>query len=292
MTIRVLLAAALLTAGSPKTAKRPAIAPVGEEQVSPKEQPIPEDLREKVKRSLDYGLELYLHDKVAAIGTDVVVENLHGQRLEDQGLAGYLTVRETNPGKAVPQIFGVVFYSSEQPPRTLFRVHVPIARDSKPTFERVNPPEPMDATGLALVKARAAAMKAAAPFQQSVNTVVLPAGPFGEREGDLMVELLAGTRKPNTIVLGKHYRVIVSADGVVRSTTPLSKQPIELDTRGPDGAEVVALSSTQLVEDYPLETHVFASRQAKLPLYLMNDRGFWRVDGEKLEIKFLGAPGK
>jgi hypothetical protein len=37
-----------------------------------KEEPIPEDLRANVARSIELGQELYRYDKVAAIGTDVL----------------------------------------------------------------------------------------------------------------------------------------------------------------------------------------------------------------------------
>jgi hypothetical protein len=57
---------------------------------------------------------------------------------------------------------------------------------------------------------------------------MLPAGAFGEA-GDILVELLASAEKDHTVVLGKHFRVIVSADGKrVKSVTALSKQPLEI----------------------------------------------------------------
>jgi len=87
------------------------------------------------------------------------------------------------------------------------------------------------------------------------------------------------------VVLGKHVRVVVGSDGAVRSVKALSKGVLEMSTRE-GGKRVTALIVGELVEDYPLETHVFASMSSHLPLYVTNARGLWRVDGDK--ITFMG----
>src|SRR5206468_3754722 len=106
---------------------------------------------------------------------------------------------------------------------------------------------------------------------QPINPVVLP-----EKE-HIVVYLLAGTNKPNVVVIGKHYRVLVSADGkTVEEVTPRSKSVIELSTeaQGPD--KVAALITSQIVTDYPLETHVFASlSNRRIPIYISTTRGLW-----------------
>jgi hypothetical protein len=38
----------------------------------------------------------------------------------------------------------------------------------------------------------------------------------------------------------------------------------------------------------PLRPPVGSRRQAKVPIYVMNARGLWLVDGERLKIEFLG----
>jgi len=115
---------------------------------------------------------------------------------------------------------------------------------------------------------------------------VLPADALGQ-EG-ILVYLLAGTRSRNVMVLGRHYRVIVSEDGLgVNDVLPLSKSVIELPTQGEDGP-AAALYVTHLITEYPLETHVLASLQHALPLFVSTSRGLWRVEGEG--IAFLGNP--
>ena len=113
----------------------------------------------------------------------------------------------------------------------------------------------------------------------------MPAGDLSYAPGDILVELLAGTTEPGTVVLGKHFRVIVSADGRrVESVMPLSKDAVVLKTRDAEGKKVVAMYAIHLLTDYPLETHVFASLAAKLPLYLRTSRGTWLVDGGSITL--------
>jgi hypothetical protein len=83
--------------------------------------------------------------------------------------------------------------------------------------------------------------------------------------------------------------VTVSGDGKVREVRPLSKSILELSTKAPDGGKPEALVVSHIVTDYPLETHVFASLSANLPVYVATDRGDWLVDGDK--ISFLGPRG-
>lgn len=124
------------------------------------------------------------------------------------------------------------------------------------------------------MKARQAALDAARPFAQPINPAVLPAEIM--KTSGVLVYLLAGTTKNNTVVFGKHFRVRVSTDGTVREVLPLSKSILELSTEVPGGGKTEAL----------VETHVFASLSAKLPVYVATARGDWVVEGAK--ISFLG----
>jgi hypothetical protein len=277
----VCAAAAALFACAGKT------APTNAERGVRKIYPIPVDLRDDVQRSIDYGTALYLQDKAASRGTDVMFE--HVPRPQDEGLGGYLAIRDgTADGKptTLPATWSVFFYTNEDQPRVKFLVHVPFSNVFKPTFEKFDPPRHDEAVEY-LAKIRDAAVKAAAPFKQKINPAILPAGTFGQEPGDSLVELLAGTEKTNTVVLGKHFRVIVSRNGEVRSVTPLSKDILELSTVAPNGARPEAIVVSELVADYPLETHYLASLQAKLPLYVGNARGTWLVDGEHGRIDLI-----
>jgi len=246
--------------------------------------PIPDDLMAKVDISTRLGAALYLQDKAAAIATDVAFDNVTLDGLRSAGIAGYLTLQDgSDDGKPLPS-YTTYFFTADSPPLVKYRVHVPMSRDLKPAFERVDPPQPATDSLEFLIQARAAAMKAAAPFEQPVNPAIFPGDDFGQ-PGDVLVELLAGTKKRDTVVLGKHFRVVVRPDGVVRSVKALSKGVLELSTR--DGEQrPEALFVSEVVDDYPLEIHVFASMSSHMPLYVKNARGTWRVDGDR--ITFLG----
>jgi hypothetical protein len=82
---------------------------------------------------------------------------------------------------------------------------------------------------------------------------------------------------------GEDGRAIVpiGADKV-SELMPLSKGTMELPTKGPNGEKPTMLVMTHLT-DYPLEIHVLASLQAKLPLMVAKRRGTWRVQGTHIE---------
>jgi hypothetical protein len=262
-------------------------APKPTTPVERKSLPIPDDLKAKVDISSRLGAALYLQDKAAAIATDVAFDNVSEAGFRSAGIRGYLTLQDgTEDGKPLPS-YTTYFFTADSPPLVKYRVHVPMSRDLKRAFERVDPPQPATDSLEFLIQARAAAMKAAAPFEQPVNPAIFPGDDFGQ-PGEVLVELLAGTKKRDTVVLGKHFRVVVRPDGVVRSVKALSKGVLELSTR--DGEKRPdALFVSEVVEDYPLETHVFASMSSHMPLYVKNARGTWLVDGDR--TTFLGDQG-
>ena len=103
----------------------------------------------------------------------------------------------------------------------------------------------------------------------------------------MLVELLAGTDKSNTVVIGKHYRVIVSEDGrQVLQITPLSKGIVELSK----DKDTVALYVTHIVTDYPLESHVFASMVNHVNIYVQTQRGLWLVKGDSIALVSRDTP--
>ena len=242
--------------------------------------PTPPDLEAKLKRVTQLGVAIYLLDQASAAGTDVLMEHV---KPRDKEVAGYVTLRETDAkGQPLPS-WAVTFYSKGEPPYVRYRIHLSTLKGKKPVFEAVNPPQLVPELGLTLIHAREAALKAAGPFEQPINPVMLPAGPFGE-PGEILVELLAGTEKTNTVVLGRHFRVIVAKDGrTVQSVTALSKTPLELSTLE-NGKKVKALVATHVSTDYPLEIHVFASMLSGLPLYVGTEHGIWLVDHDNIHL--------
>jgi hypothetical protein len=242
--------------------------------------PTPPELEAKIKRVSQLGVAIYLLDQASAAGTDSLMEHV---KPRDKDVGGYVTLRETDAkGKPLPS-WAVSFYSKGEPPYVKYRIHLSTVKGKKPVFEAVNPPQLLPELGLTLLHARDAAMKAAGPFEQPVNPVMLPAGPFGE-PGEILVELLASTEKADTVVLGRHFRVIIASDGkTVQSVTALSKKPLELSTLE-EGKRVKELVTAQVSTDYPLETHVFASMLSGLPLLVQTQRGIWLVDRDAIHL--------
>lgn len=263
------------------------LAPAASSQEAPdlKSLPIPPDLKSQVQLSIDLGRELYWQDKASAIGTDALMEKLG--TLEGKGLIGYITVREGNDvGKPLPS-FLVLFFTGGDFPKISYRIRVPMVQGQKPQVEALPVAEEPNAGILNLFRARQTALKALQPFHQPINPVVLPAEAVGQK--GVLVELLAGTNKPDIVVLGKHYRVIVSEDGrQVQQVMPLSKTMLELKKDN----NTVALFVTHLVTDYPLETHVFASMLNNIDICVGTQRGIWLVKKDAIALSSLDVPGK
>jgi hypothetical protein len=263
---------------------RPAPAPSSPSSSSSREShfDIPADLREAVERSVIIGREMYLQAEAGAIGTDVLMASL--KTLEGQGLGGYLALRKANEAGQPLPLFVVCFFSDEDEPHIRFEVNVPMERSKPPSLDTVRPPRRVPEPLAKLIRARKAAIEAAGPFDHAVNPVVLP-----DPDGTLVYVLAAPTRA-KTIVLGKHFRVVVGTDGTVKKVEPMSKSALELSTVAADGSQPEALFVTQIVTAYPLETHVLASLTAHLPIYVATARGLWSVEGDSISYVSAKIP--
>jgi hypothetical protein len=247
--------------------------------------PIPKDLEGDIERSITIGRALYLQDKASAIGTDVLLSKI--PEAEKQTLGGYVTLQDAGDDGKPTSWWSVYFFTRDEPPRVAHRVHVPMERGNQPRDDAFLPPE--DAPpGLAfLIRARQTAISVVHPTEQPMNPALVPGAAAGE--DGVLVYLLAGTTRPRTAVLGKHYRVLVSSDGkTVQYVKPLSKSILELPIANPSGDRPEALAVTHLVSDYPLETHVLASLQHDLPIYVATRRGIWAVNRDS--VRFVSGP--
>jgi hypothetical protein len=248
-------------------------------------QPIPADLRAAVERSQTVGHALFLFDRAAAIGTDVLFSKI---RTPERSLAGYLTLPVDDGAGGLDAAFSVLFFTTGPEPQIAFRVHVP-AFPAPPSLEELEPPATMDENLRAYARARESALAVPRDTHQPMNPVVLPGRALGEQ--GIVVYLIAGTNRPDIAVFGKHYRVLVSDDGgTVRRVDALTKSVLELplaDPQASPGSRTVALSMSHLVTPHPLETHVFGSLLYEVPVYVATERGIWNVDGDR--IQFVGA---
>jgi hypothetical protein len=124
----------------------------------------------------------------------------------------------------------------------------------------------------------------------------MPGTAIGDRDA-ILVYLLAAEQRPGEMVFGVHYRVLVSADGTsVKAAMPLSRSALVIPPPGeamPAGAKPVAAVVSQIVTDWPLETHVFVSLlHRRQPIYVATKRGTWLVIGDKISLVDDKPPGR
>jgi hypothetical protein len=290
-TLRVALALAALGCGA---GPRPAAAPPRTAQAGRRAQgsfPIPADLAPRIQESIELGRDLYFLDKASAIGTDVLRDK--APDFQDRGVGGWLTGREADDSGQPIDSFGVMFISHEEPLRILFDVHVPLR--GEPRLEALSPPKLLDDIGVRMFRARETAIRGVPRGDRPWNPVILPGSAIGRDDG-ILVYLLAAEERAGEMVFGIHYRVLVSADGkTIKHALPLSKSALVIPPpreRLPDGATPAGVVVTQIVTDWPLETHVFVSLlHDRAPIYVGTRRGIWLVVGDKISLVDDKPPG-
>lgn len=121
----------------------------------------------------------------------------------------------------------------------------------------------------------------AEPCSDRYNSVILK----DPESDDWIVYWLAATTQPGAIVLGGHYRVIVSADGQeVVSADRLSRSCIAIEPAPRSSEEETAAAVvSHLVSPTPVETHVFASLLHRKPIYVLTENDtVWAVEGASI----------
>jgi hypothetical protein len=287
MRSALLAVAALASALGCAEAPRPAGAPLGIPKDGPGTEralPIPADLAPHIDESIKLGRILYLLDKASAIGTDVLRAKLPD--FQERGLGGWLTTQAADDTGHRLDSFVVMFISKDEPLRTLYRIDVPLK--GEPTFSALSPPTPLNELGVRMFRARQTAIRGVPRGPRQWNPVILPGGAVG-RDDAILVYLLAAEQRAGEMVFGIHYRVLVSADGTsIKEAMPLSRSALVLGLRSkdvPPGATQVAVVVSQIVTDWPLETHVFVSLlHRREPVYVVTKRGVWRVIGDAIAL--------
>jgi hypothetical protein len=244
--------------------------------------PVPFDLRDGVERARAVGSNLFVLDAATALASDAIAPR---STLPDAPAIGhYLAFLGGNEQGLPDGSVQVMFFTDEFVPRLAYRVRVVPGRESRSEVLEQQPPAVVHEPLMTLLSARQLALEARPPTQQAVNPVLLP-----QRNGQIVVYLMAATQQPNVAVLGRHFKVEVSSDGAeVENVTALSGGALEMPTRDGTGRRVPALAVRAPGTDHPTETHVFASRMANLPIYVTTGRGLWKVQASR--IYFLGAP--
>lgn len=225
------------------------------------------------------GREIYQHDQLAWVATDVLLAKVKPEDLKKDNAAGWIVdvsfptkpmVRFLRSGKAgLEASYDVYFAPGEKP-----RLAVPEDRTlTLPQF---------------------GAAKAAATAQQelssgrhpwcggSPNLVVLE-DPDGS---GYLVYFLRAKPSATAVPVGGHYRMSVSADGSkIEQVDRLFASCLTLDSLDvPAGATPEVLVMSHVVSATPVETHVFLSLQEKLPFCVMAGEKAWYVDKGRIGL--------
>ena len=92
--------------------------------------------------------------------------------------------------------------------------------------------------------------------------------PGGNR---LLVYALASTGRANDFVLAGHFRVTVSADGAKAEGVDALARSLAIQRAGeglPVGYHLAGISMAQIVSSKPVETLIYTSNLAKMPIYV------------------------
>ena len=142
---------------------------------------------------------------------------------------------------------------------------------------------PVKLSSPAFRNARQAAIAALPKLDSSKYDFEVVRDPFGD---GLLVYALAHSDDATKVVLGVHYRVVVSRDGTtVKSAAPLSRNALVVSkSQGiRKGATPVALWTTNLISPTPLEPYVYLSLLHRVPIYVgAPDHAIWKVDGSQI----------
>lgn len=241
--------------------------------------PVPFDLQEAVERASILGTNLFLLDVATARASAALAHDIGP--LGQKHVGHYLALMGDDDGGRPDGSVEVLFFSDDEVPTLEYRVRVGGSR-REPEVRAQRPSGVVHEPLMTLLNARSLALEAVPRTSQVVSTVLMP-----QRNGQIVVYVLAATSQPNIAVLGRHYRVEVAEDGaeVVR-VTALSKDELELPTRDDSGQRLPALTITEGDVEHPTETHVFASRLANVPIYVTTGRGRWKVRASGID--YLG----
>lgn len=254
------------------------------------DKPQPKPIREfPVETLARLGREIYRHDQLAWVATDLIMQQMSTEQMAAGGAAGWIVdAKESGPslvrflrvsGESFEAFYDVTFPQSGSP-----KVRLPMSRKLTP---------PQLARAKAVRTAVDAYVAASLPWcGGQFNSVVLD-DPDGS---GFLVYLLRPMPAHDVIPIGGHYRITVSANGATAEqidqlfVTCLAMNPRE---NAPKGSDPVAAAVGHLVSSTPLETHVFLSLQAKLPMYVTTpDARIWIVANGAIASITPGADGE
>jgi hypothetical protein len=217
------------------------------------------------------GNELSRRNEIAARGTDLVEEQYPKSKPNWRGWI-------TELGKSEDRVY--VILDSVSGVSQGYTVLFPQSGQVKVEDHHGEPLPPNIAVRF---KARLTALAAAKDklYDVAYNCEVLD-DPDGS---GFLVYALAASKKRGEQILGGHFRVTVSADGLnAERVDALSRGIIKQMPKIPAGAKQAAIVVSQLVSDIPVETFLYSSYLYHLPVYVGTmDKAVWRVVNGKIE---------
>ncbi|WP_157074290.1 hypothetical protein [Pseudoxanthomonas mexicana] len=237
--------------------------------------PPPMDDAQIAKALLDAettGRAIYLHDQAAAVASDAVTTLKAFRQDGKQGRLGGWITQQRDAGIVV------TFLSSESEPRARYRVTVGSEGRVVGDIEALAEPATLTPQELGAAHARNTVANAEfAACSRSYNTVVLADPREG---GGWIAYLLPGTTKHGIVPIGGSYRLDLDASGErILKQRGFTRSCIVLESpRGRKDMETVAMMITHLLDPVPTEVHVFWSRWARTPMFVVTSMGNWVIE--------------
>jgi hypothetical protein len=227
------------------------------------------------------GAAMYAQDQEAWKATDLLRAKHSDDELKAAQMHGWVvepapggeTVRFVRDGDGGPEAYYDVTFTKDAAPVL-----------SEPQVRALTTAE------LAQYNARQLALKNIdRPCSDRYNTIALK-----DPQGDgWLVWAIAATTDPDAVIVGGHYRFTISADGAaIRQKDPLSRGCLTLSQKGAARAQEVGVFMSHLVSLTPVETHVFANLNYKIPFHVGTADGtVWRVDQGRISTVSMDMPG-
>jgi hypothetical protein len=221
------------------------------------------------------GRAMYDQDQEAWKATDVLKAQHDESELKAAGLHGWIV--ESIAGQDVVRFVR----ESSGSPEAYYDVTFP--KNSAPQLS-TPPATVLSPEELGQYRARRLALASGElNCAKTYNTVALK----DPQSSNWLVWVMAATIDSDAVMIGRHYRFTISADGnSVIQKDALSRGCLKLSKKSmnvPDGSTLQSMFVSHLVSLTPIETHVFANLSYHLPLYVGTQDGTtWKIDRGRL----------
>jgi len=237
-----------------------------------------DDLDDKIDEAEALGEAIYKQDIAAWVATDEMFEYVAENPDFDTGrLGGWISYED---GRRYKTVF---FSKDKNAPRALFEVE-----SKKRVIKKSGAVDrALTAEETRLWRARTITL----PEDLEVCTQFTPYNMAVVEKPDgngYYTYLLAATKEPNLIVLGRHYRFDVDDNGTIRDQFAFTNSCFALSLNvGENGEHPLAMMASHLKADYPQEHHVFANLMWDMDLYVStgqeSETQLWKVSDGKIK---------